>query len=859
MLYMPRFRDAVGYLLELKSAVNQNWFTAAVEAAISSNDTSISQTNLESFWGYATGTSDYTPSVANAVAEDTVGYNSGSAVFLESISSFNNFKKLSSNLNLEFNKKITIIFGKNGSGKSSICEALKVLASPDSPLTPLNNVRNVGATEPSFSYRFRGWNTSSIWSESAGFGSQAQFIKYFDSMVAISNSTGNMTAENAVSVVAFRLEVFDYIRSIVLNFQNFCRSKLDYKTSSINQRMGSVLQQLKEQVDIQGDPFNLWQLEDPREFDSWLQQFKEYDHTHEEKFLLLQASLRQHKEAATDQGQLVLKAQLTSLKQLEARIISLLKLCDIASPEKLAKLEESLATKKAAEIELSKNIMPDGQFSESHQSLIFAASRRVDLDTAESCPLCFQGLSNDAKELFRRYHSHLTSTLQRDIQEISRELNQGLTMQSEICAIDFGDLSVLKDVAEEAFLARGVTVLNMLKQSLPQNGNLQSSSNLEGFNHFREFKGYLAQIQGLIRQLSEAINTAMEGGGELKKKILEIETEIAKLLACRALSQKKQELLDICGEAKVYVRELDAVNRAGFTVLLRNLTIKGKEAHSELVLGAFEEKLNNEYLALSGMKLEQAGVKLVSRGADQNITVAPQIGREHIRRVLSEGEQKVHALAVFMAEATAHPNRMLVFDDPVTSFDYNYVSNFCQRFRDFSRSHPETQIVVFTHNWDFFVNLQSILNRSQQSNDFVVQVLEDCVTVEDYKEKWDELCDQINEILAPTNGERSAEQKERVCGLMRRLIERLSNEFVFNNQRHQYKIKALKDSNFDSFTKIVPLTMGEANKLRDLYGDLSPPEHDDLRNFYTTRTREQLNVWYEKILEIKVAVKGRRP
>jgi len=53
--------------------------------------------------------------------------------------------------------------------------------------------------------------------------------------------------------------------------------------------------------------------------------------------------------------------------------------------------------------------------------------------------------------------------------------------------------------------------------------------------------------------------------------------------------------------------------------------------------------------------------------------------------------------------------------------------------------------------------------------------------------------------------------------------------------------------------------MGEANKLRDLYGDLSPPEHDDLRNFYTTRTREQLNVWYEKILEIKVAVKGRRP
>jgi hypothetical protein len=82
---------------------------------------------------------------------------------------------------------------------------------------------------------------------------------------------------------------------------------------------------------------------------------------------------------------------------------------------------------------------------------------------------------------------------------------------------------------------------------------------------------------------------------------------------------------------------------------------------------------------------------------------------------------------------------------------------------------------------------------------------------------------------------------------------------VFNEQRHQYKIKSLQVSDFHSFTKIVPLLPLEADRLRDLYANLSPLEHDDVRNFYSTKTRTQFQVWYNEIVTIKIAIESRKP
>ena len=249
---------------------------------------------------------------------------------------------------------------------------------------------------------------------------------------------------------------------------------------------------------------------------------------------------------------------------------------------------------------------------------------------------------------------------------------------------------------------------------------------------------------------------------------------------------------------------------------------------------------------------------LARKGTDAAVKVLPQVGDNDIEGVLCEGEQRVHALALFFAELETCPHSVLVFDDPISSFDYNYIANYCTRLRDLTLQHPVRQIIVFTHNWEFFVQLQSTLNQAQLGAHLSVQVLENCACVTDYSEKAEDLKKDIGNVL-DASGEPTKAQKEDVAGKMRRLIEAVVNTHVFNHQRHQYKQKSQPISDFQSFTRIVPLLPAEATMLRDLYAKLSITEHDDPRNAYVNTDKAMFQTRNTQILGIETAVKARKP
>jgi wobble nucleotide-excising tRNase len=72
------------------------------------------------------------------------------------------------------------------------------------------------------------------------------------------------------------------------------------------------------------------------------------------------------------------------------------------------------------------------------------------------------------------------------------------------------------------------------------------------------------------------------------------------------------------------------------------------------------------------------------------------VAGKRIESVLSEGEQQIHALALFFAELETCDPQVIVFDDPISSFDYNYIGNYCNRLRDLIQAHPNRQIIVLT-------------------------------------------------------------------------------------------------------------------------------------------------------------------
>lgn len=113
---------------------------------------------------------------------------------------------------------------------------------------------------------------------------------------------------------------------------------------------------------------------------------------------------------------------------------------------------------------------------------------------------------------------------------------------------------------------------------------------------------------------------------------------------------------------------------------------------------------------------------------------------------------------------------------------------------------------MLTHNWEFFVQLQSTFNSGGLNAHLSVQVLENCSLVAEYSEKIDELKADIEAVLA-LPGEPTSAQKEALAGKMRRLVEAVVNTHVFANQRQQYRQRKHAVSEFTHYTKLSPLSL----------------------------------------------------
>ncbi|MCG8041358.1 MAG: AAA family ATPase [Candidatus Thiodiazotropha taylori] len=860
---MSRYQDATGYLIELRTSINEGWFSALCDMALNSNGQSPTDEQLAVLWEHLHQLQPYNPvAIAPPPAIPAIGGNQPPA-FLEELSGFSGFKKLSNGLEIRLDKQITLIFGKNGSGKSSICQALKVLANPERPDAPLHNVRSTTTTVPSFKYRFSGATTVNNWSEASGYGIHSQAIKYFDSTIAIRHTTGNIQPEESVEISSFRQEVFEYAREYLRAFRNYALQQVNTEEGRIQTAIEELKRTLTASVDIAQEPFLSWSPTNCHSMAAWLAELPIFDTTREAELNQLTAVLEQHLAAASEEGLRALRAQLTLVNQLQTKLTQLNQYCLRVPLTALQGAEQQLIQKEAAIKEFSANIFPAGSNTAHYNDLVTSASLLTEYANATAdrteCPLCQRTLDVQGENLFKAYNAHLTSTLQSEIATLTETLRAGITILGHIRSFELGDYSACQDRFQDGFLAALGELIGSVQNAIPTEGASLETGNAAIYQRATEIPQYLQTVNGVKTQIEATIKTATESKESLDSAIKQLQAKIGQLRAHQAVCVNRQIIETLCQEGQTYVPFGSRVRFIDFTTMLRNMTIKGKEAHNELVMDSFEQKLAEEYVALSGVTHSDMGVLLATRGDDRDVIVTPKIGDNHVHRVLSEGELKVHALALFMCEASTSPHQILIFDDPVTSFDYNYISNFCERLRNHVRDQRQTQVIVLTHNWDFFAHLQTVLNKSHGLNARLsVQVLEDCATVGEYSQKWDELCLQIETIVLAVN-EPSDIEKERLSGLMRRLIERFTNAYVFNEQRHQYKVKTLKISEFREFTKVVPLLEQEADELRDLFSNLSPPEHDDIRNFYVTKTKAQFNTWYNRIVAIKDAVESRRP
>jgi len=136
-----------------------------------------------------------------------------------------------------------------------------------------------------------------------------------------------------------------------------------------------------------------------------------------------------------------------------------------------------------------------------------------------------------------------------------------------------------------------------------------------------------------------------------------------------------------------------------FQGIKRGLTDTAKRASAEVLNREFETRFEAECYALRAPR-----VVLDFPGREGEPRRRKLLTPEHgLGDVLSEGEQKVIALADFLAEASLKlDGSPIVLDDPVTSLDHKRLQYVADRLVDLSR---DRQVVVFTHDIWFAAEL----------------------------------------------------------------------------------------------------------------------------------------------------------
>ncbi len=838
--------DAIGYVRGLGHTEGIPWLEMICDLAATGN-TNLNSADFELLVQLFTNRASYLRQPAPPTITAPAGIATTAMERLEVIGPFNGFKRLGNSLTATLPKRVSIIFGANGSGKSSLCEALQILASNDAPRRPLHDVRNAVTTLPNFSYKFASDTAAQSWSSPTPYGTRSNSLKYFDAGIAIHNIKNSVQPGRIIELSPFKLDVFETAKNHCETF----RTELQRKQSE----NATLLFGVSEQIRAKFEPFEGSVLAELNRstmamLDSEIILGESYSAESG-----LDEKLKQKadfEKATSEEGLKLLKGEVAALKALQSEIQPILD-----ASEKLVEIDPVAQSKtltvKEDELEfIAKALIPSGATLDKLMSLIRPANEVCSLHSPESeeCPLCKQVLRESELELFKQYSSLLTG-----------ELDTAITGLRKLLKIAEKNFKVIADSVPDEW-AKGSVLGPETVDPVKDAGKAIQAQFKVGEDIDQDAKHAAESIRNLSNNLSKClvekeklIEESATGREILLKQLGKISTECQALLYAKGIAEN----IDLVKEAQHRSQLADFwdTNLPNFTSVLRKITSTAKKAHKKLVVGDFKSRLNAEYLALAEKDMSVFGVELKDVGGDGAVTVDHHIAGQRIEAVLSEGEQRIHALALFFAELETCEQQVIVFDDPISSFDYNYIGNYCNRLRDLIQAHPNRQIIVLTHNWEFFVQIQTTLNRARLNNHMAVHVLENCVAIDEYSENGDELKINIEAILA-TMGEPTKPQKEVLAGKMRRLIEAVVNTHVFNKQRHQFKQKTQQVSAFDDFTKIVPLLPAEAQSLRDLFEKLSITEHDDPRNAYVNTDKAMFQTRYDTIKAIETAIIGRK-
>ena len=323
------------------------------------------------------------------------------------------------------------------------------------------------------------------------------------------------------------------------------------------------------------------------------------------------------------------------------------------------------------------------------------------------CIYCRQVLNSEALQLLAKYGDYLEDQIAQDIR------GHETTIRRMVEPIQNRSLAVVRayvagvDSDPNLGLEAGDNQIDSLRTIMALDENLGKRFT-DGSPSDENIPARASAIKNSceiwLSGLRNTITELQQQSSNREETIKEKETELCELQARLTLVENWSEIKEFVASAKRAEKLKN--ERQAISNVLRRITGLASEASKQLINEHFEHIFRGECesLRVPDLKLEFVG----REGHPLRRRTLPSNHKPSM--VLSEGEQKVVAIADFIAEVKMSDNAVpVIFDDPVSSLDHRRVKEVAERIGALASDH---QVVVFTHDIFFAMSLLEIFDKS---------------------------------------------------------------------------------------------------------------------------------------------------
>lgn len=621
-------------------------------------------------------------------------------IHLDRISNVSGVNRLSPRKPLEFGEApLSIVFGRNGSGKSGYVRLLKHICGSRAAGALLGNVfasTDEGKScEVSFSYTTTGAKTIR-WVLDQGPQEELSCVKLYDTECA----SLYVNSENEVTYEPWPLPLLTELSEVCTRVAQL----IDNETNSIKSSLPSL------PVEYKDTEHGAWYLSiNPDVSEEEIEKRSSWDSDSKAKLEEIQKRIAERNPA--EQAMILQKALnngqgfLADIKQAMNGISD--ELCaEYIKAKRDLEIKQRTANEDARKV--FSNALLDGVGSEVWK-LLWKHAREYSeqhayegwsfphIEEGARCVLCQQPLDKDAKGRLVSFEEFVTGRLEKEVSQALQTLDlleKGLgdvptqdQVDSKLDSMHVYDEPLRSEIQamclkleqrrEQLRLVNDIAEI----EPLPQNDLLSQVVN------------HLASIQQQAAAFEE--DSKKDNWDDLKRAIKELEAQ-------RWISQQSESIRAEMSR-QMLVRRLNSARRLTNT---STLSTKKSELADRVITEAYIGRFTQEMKTLGGA---QMAVELVrsrtERGhAYYQVRLKEARPGTKVSQVLSEGQFRIVSLAAFLADMEGTEDQApFVFDDPISSLDQDFEEATVNRLLSLSQ---KRQVIVFTHRLSLLVLLE---------------------------------------------------------------------------------------------------------------------------------------------------------